>query len=487
MGNNLSKIKLFGFVGMTFALVFSIHNVPDVAATGWVMFFYLILAAFTYALPITLIAGEFASIFTKTIGGPEVWIENSINKKWGFVTSWLLWVQMCPGMVMISAALAAALGNAFGTNDLSQNNVVVVVCILVSYWIITILNLFFDMAKIGGRFGSVLGIYIPFALMLVLGVAAMIKTGFNSNSILGTQFSWDMLLPHKNFTLFPSADATETSSLQYFAPILFIYSGIEMSSVYITRLIKPVKTYLRGIFMVVVFMFGLNAINGFLVANIVENGQIELNNVTQSIILFCDVLGLPHWIVNIFALSILISVLVQVSAWASGPSKTITESARLGQYPPKWKYWKTNRYNISPAVLLTQAVIISLLSLTFLMGTAVNHVFLMLANATTILYCIVYVILGVGIIKHRKANPNMVRPFKVGGQKAKSNTFLYFNVILLFATIFVGVVLTLITSSVINFVIVAIITLVLFIAPLVIARKQNDVWIQEVNKLVEDD
>lgn len=478
MQTGLTKVKALVFVGMTCALVMSIRNVPDVAATGWTLFFYLIIASLMYALPVTLISGEFGGMFTKG-GGPELWTTNSLNKKWGFVTSWLLWVQMFPGMVMVSSVLAPLLGYIIGDDSLGLNNVATVVLILIVYWIVTILNLIFDMAKFGGKFGTWLGVYIPFITLVVLGIFALGKAGITPQSTLGT-FEFYKLFPHEGIEIFPSGNEN-ASTLQYFAPIIFIYSGIEMSSVYIPRLVKPALTYVRGIFIALILMFAFNTVSGFLVAGVVANGQMELNNITQGIVLYLDILGLPHWIANVFALCVFIGVAVQLSAWASGPSKTITGSARRGQYPPKWKYWKTNKFDVAPTVILTQAVIISIFSFVFLLGSSVNAAFLMLVNSTTVIYCIVYVIMGVGILRLRKTQPDLERPFRVGGKNSKGNGALWFVVIILFVTIAAAVILTLITSSLLNFWVVIIITAVLFFAPLIIASRQKDEWVDIVN------
>ena len=99
------KIGVLTFFGMTVALVASVRNIPNVAASGWTMLFYMLVATLLFALPIALISGEFAGMMPKA-GGPELWVTNSLSERWGFTTSWLLWVQMFPGMVMVAAVIA---------------------------------------------------------------------------------------------------------------------------------------------------------------------------------------------------------------------------------------------------------------------------------------------------------------------------------------------------------------------------------------------
>ena len=398
------KIPLGAFIGMTCAFVASVRNIPDVAAAGWTMAFYMLIAVLFYALPVSLISGEFAGMF-RGDGGPELWVTSSLGEKWGFVASWMLWVQMFPGMVMIASVLAPMLSGAVGKPELAQDNVFTLVCILAVYWAVTLLNFKFDMAKIGGRIGVWFGLYVPMVVLFALGVAAFAKTGLNPKSALGA-FEPARL----------AADRETASSLRFLVPIMAIFTGIEMSSVYITRLENPTKNYFRGVTAALVFVAVFNVLNGFLLANAVE-GELELDNIAQGVAVYCKILGLPPITVNIFCLMAFIGVAVQLSAWATGPSKTITASARRGLCPPRFGFWKTNGHDVSVNVLLTQAAVISVFALSFLLVPVMNEAFLLLVGTTMVIYSIVYLIMGAGILKLRMSRPELSRPFRVGGTK----------------------------------------------------------------------
>ena len=466
MKNKTSKVGLVTFVGMTVALAASIRNIPDVAGSGWTMFFYMGVAALLFALPICLIAGEFGSSFPEK-GGPELWVTNSLGESFGFATSWLLWVQMFPGMVMVASALPPLLATAINRDDLGNNNIFTLIVILVVYWIITFLNMKFDMAKITGQIGAWLGIYIPLIVMTLLGIFAIVKSGISPISILG-KFSINKLLP----------DPTDMKSLQFFSPIIFIFTGIEMSSVYITRL-KKVSFYPIGVLITLVFMFLLNTVNGFLEASLVSSSKIDLNNIVQPVIIYNKILGLPSWIANVFSILVFIGVSVQLSAWASGPGKTIISSAQKGLYPPKFKFWKTDKFGDSHTILFTQATIISLFALVYLLIPAINSAFLELVNATTVLYCIVYVFMAIGFIRLRIKKPNLKRPFKVGNLGVA-----WFVGLLLIITIIIALVATFAVGTWMNFIIVAIISMVLTILPFWFIKIRKDSWAKEVKELI---
>ena len=51
----------------------------------------------------------------------------------------------------------------------------------------------------------------------------------------------------------------------------------------------------------------------------------ELNNIAQSISIYCQILGLPHLIVNLFSLLVFIGVAgpdAQADNWTATPMKT---------------------------------------------------------------------------------------------------------------------------------------------------------------------
>lgn len=467
MDKQAKKLGLTTFIGMTMALCATVRSIPSVAATGWTQITYMIFAVVFFALPVALIAGELGTMMQEE-GGPQLWVKTAFGEKWGFTTAWLLWVQMFPGMVMVASTIGPLWGNTFSNVPLGNNHWFILANILIFYWIITILNLKFDMAKIGGNIGVWLGVYIPIVIMLILGISAIIKTGINPAGYLGS-FSWNKLLP----------SLSNIRTLQYFAAISFIYTGIEISSVFIPRLHDAAKTYTRGIFVALIGLVLMNILNGILVANVIPNGKIELSNITQPILLWCKILGWPSVIANIFSAMVVIGVLIQLSAWVTGPSKTMTQVAREGQLPASFGYHKVNKFDVSKNVVLTQSIMISLFSLLYGIMQNVNGVFLTLTNATTVIYALVYVLIALSIIKLRKTQPNTTRPYRLGKQ---GNGYAYLWAYLLLFGIAVIILATLIASDIIQAIFVVMITLILFIAPLVIYNHKKDSWLTEVQR-----
>ena len=83
-------------------------------------------------------------------------------------------------------------------------------------------------------------------------------------------------------------DLEHIDSLKYLAGITFIFVGIEMSSVYMPRL-KDATKIIKGVFIALIGLVLLNVINAMLVANVVPDGKMELANITQPILIDCQI------------------------------------------------------------------------------------------------------------------------------------------------------------------------------------------------------
>nr|WP_270608009.1 tyrosine-tyramine antiporter [Enterococcus thailandicus] len=469
--SKVSKMGLGTFIGLTMALCATVRSIPTLAAVGWTLIFYSIFAVLFFAGPISMVSGELSTMLPQK-GGPQLWVKTALGSKWGFVVAWLLWVQMFPGMVMVASTLGPLLGNTFGNVELGNNHWFVLACILVIYWVITLLNLKFDMAKVGGNIGVWLGVYIPVVIMFVLGLLAAFKVGLVSNGYLGA-FSWSKAFP----------DLEHVESLKYLAGITFIFVGIEMSSVYMPRLKDATKNYTKGVFIALIGLVLLNVINAMLVANVVPNGKMELANITQPILIDCQILGLPEVIGNIFSFMVFIGVLLQLSAWVTGPSKTIIQVAREGFLPPKFGFHKENKYGVSKNVVLTQSIVISLFALLYGVMDDVSAVFLTLTNATTVIYCIVYVLIAISLLEMRKKHPELNRPYRIG---KSGNFFAWVVSCMLIFSIVVVVFATLGTATMGDALLVTAIAVVMFVIPLIINHFKKDSWNTAVEASLEE-
>lgn len=463
----MKKLALGTFIGMTMALVANVRSIPIMAAAGWSQIIYMICAFLFFAWPITAIAGELSTMLPGE-GGPQLWVKEGLGERWGMVTAWLLWAMTFTGMVMVASGLWPMLCITFGRPDLTGDIFASMICVLILYWAITILNLKYDMAKLGGNIGVWIGIYIPAVLVFVLGVAYLIKFGINPVGNLG-EFSFSALIP----------DVNDLSSLKYVIAIALIFVGIEISSVFIPRLKDPVKNYPKGLLIALVAMVVINLANGLVVGNAVPKGQLELANIAQPILIECQALGLPTVIANIFAFMVFIGVLLQLSAWVTGPASAMTQVAKEGLFPAWLGFHKVNKLGFSRNVILVQSVGISLFTLLYVVIGDVNAVFLTLSNVTAIIYNISYIFISIVIVKFRYERPDDPRPYRIG---KSGNGLAILYAVLLVLSIIGMTIATLATSDFFDMVITIVISVVIFIAPLVIYAFRKPSWKEKIER-----
>ncbi|MCY9514891.1 tyrosine-tyramine antiporter [Paenibacillus apiarius] len=427
------NLTLFGLIGITMAFFGTVRSVPTLSITGWTQIFYMLVAAILFALPIALMSAELSTGFPEE-GGPQVWVKNALGQKWGFVTSWLLWVQMFFGMVMVASTVGILLGYVINVPELSSNNYFIFTVILISYWTVTLLNLKFDMVKIAGSWGAIIGVYIPFVILVVLGVIYMFKNGIQTDSYLG-HFKASELLPNLG----------DLGSLTYLSGIIFIFAGVEISSVHANEIENPKRNYPIAVIASVILLVIFNLIAGLTVSNAVPMGTLELANITQPYMIFSENLGLPPIFVNIISAMILIGVLVQLSAWVLGPSKSMIKVADEGSLPPFFQ--KRTKKNIPITFVMIQAIVISIVSVLYIVVPDVNSAFLIMTITTTILYCIVYALIAISAIRLRYKMPQVKRSFRLG---SNGNGLMWFVSLLSLLSVAITLTVSLIPPSILD-------------------------------------
>lgn len=431
--NKLKKLTLFQLIGITIAFFGSVRSVPTLAINGWTGITYIVAAVIIFAIPIALISAELATGWSDE-GGPQLWVKEGLGSKWSFVTSWILWIQMVTGMTMVGSIVGVILAYVIGIPSLSQNSIFVFICLLISFWGVTLLNFKFNMVKVVGKFGTLIGVFIPFAALTILGVLYMFKFGINPGHYLGN-FELSKLVPNIH----------NLGTLTYFSGIIFIFAGVEISSVHINNIHNPKRNYPIAVIISVVILVIVNLIAGLTVANAIPKGQIELTNVLQPFVVYTKAFHLPTIIEKIIALMIVIGVLGQMSAWVLGPAKAMIKVAEEGNLPKIFQR-KTER-GIPITIVIVQAIMVSLLAVSYIAIPNVNEVFFMITIVTTILYCLVYILICISAIRLRYTKPNIERAFRLG---ANGNLVMWIVALLALFGLILTIAISLIPPSIIS-------------------------------------
>lgn len=393
-------ISVFTLAMINVAAIVSLRGLAAEAEYGLSSIFYYLFAALFFLIPVALVAAEMATSWTEK-GGVFRWVGEAFGGAWGFVAIFLQWIQNTiwfPTVLTFAAVSLAFIGTdlAFDTR-LAANVEYTLAIVLGVYWLATLLN--FRGAKFSGaisKWGVIIGTLIPGVLLISLGIAYM----FTGQPIY-LDFTASKLIPEIN----------SFNSLALAVSVFLFYAGMEMSAVHVKDVGNPQKDYPRAIFLssiitVLLFVFGTLAI-----AIVIPQGQI---NLTQSLLIAYDNLFKAfnvEWLGSVIAAFLAFGVFGQVSTWIAGPSKGILSVGKAG-YLPLW-FQKTNREGVQVNILIVQALIVTALSIMFVLLPSVQAAYQILSALTITLYLIMYMLMFAAFIRLRYTQPHVVRHFRV--------------------------------------------------------------------------
>lgn len=398
------RMGVFTLAMINVSAIVSLRGMPAESTYGLSSVFYYIFAALFFLVPVSLVAAELTTGWPQK-GGVYRWVGEAFGKKWGFLAIWLQWIESTiwfPTVLTFAAVSLAFMGpNQRWDEALAANKWYVLVIVLCVYWGATLLNLRGMKTSAGvTKWGTMIGTIIPGAILILLGLGY-----WASGHPVLLDMGLDNLMP----------DLTNFNNLVLAASIFLFYAGMEMSAVHVKDVRNPGRNYPLAILMsaiitVIIFVFGTLAI-GF----IIPGAQI---NLVQSLLVSYDdyfsFFGL-NWLSWLLALALAIGVLAQVTAWVGGPSKGLYQVGLTGNLPPVMQ--KRNKNNVQIGILIIQGVIVTLLSIMFVIMPSVQSAYQIISQLTIILYLIMYMLMFASAIYLRHREPNTPRTFRIPGGK----------------------------------------------------------------------
>ncbi len=400
-----AKLSIMTLAIMNVVAVVSLRGLPSEAEYGLGSIFYYLFAAVVFLIPVSLVAAELAAGWPQK-GGVYRWVGEAFGPKLGFLAIWLLWIESTiwfPTVLTFAAVSLAFIGPQQKWDEaLAGNRLYVLAICLIVYWGATLVNLrgVAAGAKLS-KYGGLIGTIIPAGLVILFGVIWL---------LLGKGIQ----MPISTRDLFP--DLTNIDNLVLASSIFLFYAGMEMSAVHVKDIDNPTVSYPKAIFLaslitVVIFVFGTLAI-GF----VIPQAQI---NLTQSLLVAYDdyfsAFGLG-FLGPILAAALAIGVLAGVSTWIGGPSRGLLAVGQSGFLPPFMQ--KTNKAGVQVNILLIQGVIVTLLTLLFVVLPSVQAVYQVLSQLTITLYLIMYLLMFAAGIWLRIREPRHARPYSMPGGAA---------------------------------------------------------------------
>lgn len=393
MHTQKKKLSVFTLMMLIVAAIASVRGFPSSAEQGMQLIFFLGFSALVFFIPTSLVSAELA---TGWQGGVFSWVKEAFGDRWGFVAIWLQWVQNVAWYPTVLSFAAAAIAYVVDPK-LASNGLFTAVIVISVYWLATIIALRgINVAGLVGSWGVILGTLLPGAIIIILGIS-YIATGHVSAIPLsiGAIFPTSFSLPIVVFTV----------------GVFLSYAGIEMNANHARDVANPNKSFPlailgAGIITVILFILGSLA-----VAVVVPVKSLSLTaGVMEAYAIFLHVFGI-FWALPVIAMLLLIGVFAGVVTWISGPSRGLLDVGKAGYLPPFFQ--KTNKHGSQITILMSQGIIVTLLSLVFVFFPNVSSSYWLLTTMTIQVYLIMYMLLFLAAFRLRKTQPSVSRAYKV--------------------------------------------------------------------------
>lgn len=382
------KIGLFSLVLLICVSIDSVRNLPSTALFGPTVIFLYLVSSLFLLIPGSIASAEFAYHWPEK-GGIFQWVSLGLGKSMGFFAVWGQWINTIVWFPTILSFVAGSV--AFLIKPAWATNPYYMVCsTLICFWLLTLLSLFgFRISGKIASFCSFFGLILPMAFIIIMAIIWVVK-GHPTQ----VAFTHKTLLPN-----FHSMD--DWFSL---VAIMTSFEGFELVAVHMLDIKNPKKNYPRAMFIAVVVILITMVLGSLAIAIIIPKDSITLvSGVAQGFGAFLSAYHM-NYLLPVLVVLMTLGNLGEMINWLSAPARGLCQAASAG-FLPKMLH-KKNRFNTEQNLLLIQAVLISLVSLIFLLIPTVNGAYWFLTNLSVEIYMVVYLILFIAAIRVEFTFPN---------------------------------------------------------------------------------
>ena len=393
------RLTVFTLAMINVAAVSSVRNWPTIAEYGFASLFFFLTAALLFFIPVSMVSAELATGWPRA-GGVFVWVKEAFGHRTGFLAVWLLWAENVIYYPTLLSFIAGTIAYVISP-ELAANTYYTLGVIVGVFWATTLANLL-GMRTSGwiSTFGVIAGTLIPGGLIIGLGIL-----WYWSGQPMHISFTMDSLIP----------DMSSPTQLVLFSGVLIALGGLEMSAIHARDVENPQKKYPKAILLSAILVLGLYILGTLAIAVVVPQDQISL--VAGSLQAFSIFVSAYHlnWLTPLIAILLTFGAFGTLSTWIAGPSKGLLAAAQSGDLPPQFR--KLNRHGMPVTLLITQAIIVTLFSLMFLIMPTVSSAYWILNAMTAQLYLLMYILMFAAAIKLRYKRPDVPRAYRIPGGK----------------------------------------------------------------------
>lgn len=414
-------LSVFALTMLITGSIDSIRNLPATALFGSTLIFFFIFAAIVFLIPTGLVSAELASSWPEK-GGIYHWVELAFGKKIGFLAIWLQWINTMVWYPTILSFIAGTFAYLINPG-LAENKEYLVLMILATFWILTLINLRGIQASARvASFCAIFGMIIPMTLIIGMGGLWV---------FLGNP-------THLHITLhnaFPHL--AHSGSWVSLTAIMTAFVGMELATVHVSSVKDAQTGFPRSLLFSTIFILVTMILGALAIAFVLPADQISLvNGVMEAFINFFESYHMG-WMIPVVTLMLLIGSLGGMINWIISPAKGLLQAAEENYLPAIFQ--KKNKHGVAGNLLISQAVLVSILCAAFLLMPSVNGSYWLLTDLSTELYMLMYLLMFATAIRLRYKFADHQRAFRVPGP---GNSGMWITCLLGFlgclVTVFVG-------------------------------------------------
>jgi amino acid transporter len=377
----------------------SIRNLPTTALFGSSLIFFFIFSAIVFLIPTALISAELSASHPNK-SGIYHWTYLAFGENIALLSVWLQWINT---MVWFPTILSFIAGTAtyFIDPHLAQNKIILVSIILITFWLMTLINL--KGIQTSANFANIcsfIGMIIPMILIISLAVIWII-----TKKPLQIQFLAGDLLP----------SLTRSDNWISLTAIMTSFLGMELATVHINHVNNPQKTFPRALFFSVLLILVTMILGSLAIAIVLPKDQINL--VAGMMQAFTNFFTSYHltWFVPIMTVMLVIGSVGGMTSWMISPAKGLLQAAQNGYLPPFLT--QQNKHGVASNLLIAQGIVVTIICFVFLFMPSVNSSYWLLTALSTQLYMLMYVIMFIAAIRLKYQYPANTNTFSIPGGK----------------------------------------------------------------------
>ena len=381
-----------------FGITTTLHGLSPLATYGLGSIFFLLLASVGFLLPAGLVATELATGWQRE-GGVYVWVSEAFGTDWGFLATWLQWLQNLFFWTVILTGSASMLALGLGWESGVENKAYTAAVVVGVIWLCTGLTAC-GLGFTGGvgTLGSLAGTILPGIILIVLAVAYLV-----SGQPAKLDMQWELLFPN----------LSQPSTLTFGISTILIFAGVELMGTRVSSMRNPGRLYPAATMVSIILTVCLLIPVVLSIAVLVPAKEINLTaGLLQAVRVVTDQHVALSWLPVIFAFALMLDSIGEIAGWMAGTPIAMAAAGRDGYLPQSMG---KRRQDIAPGMLLAQATIGSFVSVTFLVVPSVQGVFWILSALLVQLYVLMYILLFSAAWRLRRTQPDKQRPFRVPG------------------------------------------------------------------------